>query len=127
MTRNRITKKLIGILLIMSMSIAILSMNAFAASKTKTGTYNTRTYTASLTVDSYYMYSRLQYPTSIQLGFTGYGTAVCGTVTQTVSCANNGMGKSCAKTVNPPSDAYTFSKGTQTYYCNSHTMTTINA
>ena len=96
-----------------------------AAAKSGSGTYNGNTYTVTLTLNRRNMTSRITYPTTIQLGFLGYGESSLGSGYAKVSCANNGMSTSIAKTVVPPNDSLQFYYGYQEYYCNSHYMKTL--
>lgn len=50
-----------------------------------------------------------------------------GDVSTTVRCDKSGPGKTLAKTVNPPADPYSFTKGTEKYYVGGSYVTTKNA
>ena len=101
----------------------LMSLLCFTASA-KSGTYNNRTYKTTLSLTRRAMTSKLTYPTSIQLGFLGYGESSLGSGYAKVSCANNRTGTSVTKTVNPPNDSLQFYYAYQEYYCDSHLMTT---
>ena len=105
-------------------SCMIMSVLCFTASA-ESGTYNNRTYTISLSLGRRAMTSKLSYPTSIQLGFLGYGESSLGDGYAKVSCANNRIGTSVVRTVNPPNDALQFYHAYQEYYCDSHYMKTV--
>ena len=105
-------------------SCMIMSLLCFTASA-ESGTYNNRIYTISLSLGRRAMTSQLSYPTSIQLGFLGYGESSLGDGYAKVSCANNRIGTSVARTVNPPNDALQFYHAYQEYYCDSHYMKTV--
>lgn len=105
-------------------SCMIMSVLCFTASA-ESGTYNDRTYTISLSLGRRAMTSKLSYPTSIQLGFLGYGESSLGDGYAKVSCANNRIGTSVVRTVNPPNDALQFYHAYQEYYCDSHYMKTV--
>lgn len=105
-------------------SCMIMSVLCFTASA-ESGTYNNRTYTISLSLGRRAMTSQLSYPTSIQLGFLGYGESSLGDGYAKVSCANNGTGTRATKTINPPNDALQFYHAYQEYYCQSHYMQTV--
>ena len=102
----------------------IMSVLCFTASA-ESGTYNNRTYTISLSLGRRAMTSKLSYPTSIQLGFLGYGESSLGDGYAKVSCANNRIGTSVVRTVNPPNAALQFYHAYQEYYCQSHYMQTV--
>ena len=104
-------------------SCMLMSMLCFTASA-ESGTYNNRTYTISLTLEPAYITSQISYPTSIQLGFLGYGEASLGSAYSKTSCANNGTAKKIVKTVNPNSPQL-FYHAYQEYYCQSHLVKTV--
>lgn len=104
-------------------SCMIMSLLCFTASA-ESGTYNNRTYTISLTLDQDYITSQISYPTSIQLGFLGYGEASLGSAHSKTPCANNGTAKRIAKTVNP-NRPQLFYHAYQEYYCQSHLVKTV--
>ena len=99
----------------------LVSLMCFTASA-ESGIYNNRTYTISLSLTRRAMTSKLSYPTSIQLGFLGYGMASLGSSSEKVKCSNSRTGTSVARTVNPSSDALQFYYAYQEYYCDSHLM-----
>lgn len=114
-------KRFMCLLVATCMIMSVLCVTASAES----GTYNGQTYTISLTLNRRNMTSILRYPTTIQLGFLGYGESSLGSGYAKVSCANNGMSTSVAKTVVPPNDSLQFYHAYQEYYCNSHYMQTV--
>ena len=104
-------------------SCMLMSILCFTSSA-ESGTYNNRTYTISLTLDQAYITSQISYPTSIQLGFLGYGEASLGSAYSKTPCANNGTAKKIVKTVNPHNPQL-FYHAYQEYYCQSHYMQTV--
>ena len=114
-------KKIKRALCVFLATCMLVSLMCFTASA-ESGTYNNRTYTISLSLTRRAMTSKLSYPTSIQLGFLGYGEASLDDVYEKVDCANNRTGTSVARTVNPRGATTQFYHAYQEYYCNSHLM-----